>query len=309
MDRHCKKVKYQNKPQLIPLGIYMSFDPSEKKLFIAPPLACDSHFHVFGPATQYPYGGDLRYTPPNAPLEEYLRLANYLGITRYVFVQPSAYGRDNACMLDAMKKVGIGSCRGIVDIDENAPDKILSSMNDAGVRGVRINVSPVFPQTSGLADKITPRINLLAQRCAEIGWHLDFLLPGWLTAELMPLLQNLELPFSMAHMGMNLAKDGVDAPGFKSFLNLLRSPNRFAYAKFTGIYRMSKTPHFLDADPLAKAIIELAPDRIIWGSDYPHLSFGEESSVELFNLLGRWTDQESVRKLILQDNPARLFGF
>ncbi len=287
----------------------MSFNPSEKVQFTAPPHACDAHFHVFGPAELYPYGSDLRYAPPHAPLEDYLQLAKHLGITRYVFVQPSAYGRDNSCMLEAMKIIGTKDCRGIVDIDENAPEALMASMNDHGVRGVRVNVSPVFPQTSGLADQLKSRIELLAKRCSEIGWHLDFLLPGWLTAELMPVFQRLELPFSMAHMGMNLAKDGIDTPAFKNFLNLLKDPNQLAYAKFTGIYRMSKTPGFVDADPLAKKIIEVAPRQIIWGSDYPHLSFGEKSSVELFNLLGRWTNQESIRKLILEDNPARLFGF
>ncbi len=287
----------------------MSFDPSEKVLLQAPPLSCDAHFHVFGTAEKYPYGTDLRYAPPHAPLEEYLKLAKHLGITRYVFVQPSAYGRDNSCMLDAMQKVGIAHCRGIVDINENTADKILYDMNEVGVRGVRINVSPVFPVTPGLADQLKIRIHTLAKRCAEIGWHLDFLLPGWLTAELMPVLEELELPFTMAHLGMNLAKDGVNAVGFQSLLKLLQHPNRFAYAKFTGIYRMSKTPGFIDADPLAKAIIAAAPDRIIWGSDYPHLSFGDKSSVELFNLLARWTDQASTQKQILEENPARLFGF
>ena len=287
----------------------MSFDPSEKVHFTAPAHACDAHFHVFGPAEKYPFGTDLRYAPPHAPLEDYLQLANHLGISRYVFVQPSAYGRDNSCMLDAMKVVGTKKCRGIVDIDENAPEELWLSMNDLGVRGVRVNVSPIFPQTSGLAEQLKSRILVLAKRCSVLGWHLDFLLPGWLTAELMPVFERLELPFSMAHMGMNLAKDGIDTPAFQSFLKLLKHPNQLAYAKFTGIYRMSKTPNFVDADPLAKAIIEAAPHQIIWGSDYPHLSFGDKSSVELFNLLARWTDQESIRKLILEENPARLFGF
>jgi predicted TIM-barrel fold metal-dependent hydrolase len=113
----------------------------------------------------------------------------------------------------------------------------------------------------------------------------------------------------MAHMGMNLAKDGADAPGFKALLELMNHGDRLAYVKFTGTYRMSKVPHFTDADPMAKALIKAAADRLIWGSDYPHLSFGENSSVELFNLLARWTDDEKVRKQILTDNPARLFGF
>ena len=288
----------------------MSFNLDEKVAFTAPANACDAHFHVFGSAEQYPYGSDnLRYAPPVAPLSEYLRLAAHLGLTRYVFVQPSAYGRDNRCMLDAMQQVGVAHCRGIVDIDENALDALLAEMDAAGVRGVRINYSPIHPFEAGLAQKMTPRIERLAARCAELGWHLDFLLPGWLTAELMPLMKSLTLPFSMAHMGMNLGKDGVDAPGFQALLELVNHGDRNAYVKLTGIYRMSKVPQFTDADPLARALMQAAPDRLIWGSDYPHLSFGEHSSVELFNLLARWTDDEKIRKMILTDNPQRLFGF
>ncbi len=288
----------------------MSFNLDEKVAFTAPANACDAHFHVFGSAEQYPYGSDnLRYAPPVAPLSEYLRLAAHLGLTRYVFVQPSAYGRDNRCMLDAMQQVGVAHCRGIVDIDENAPDALLAEMDATGVRGVRINYSPIHPFEAGLAEKMTPRIERLAARCAELGWHLDFLLPGWLTAELMPLMKSLKLPFSMAHMGMNLGKDGIDAPGFQALLELVNHGDRNAYVKLTGIYRMSKVPQFTDADPLARALMQAAPDRLIWGSDYPHLSFGEHSSVELFNLLARWTDDEKIRKMILTDNPQRLFGF
>lgn len=288
----------------------MSFDLNEKVAFTAPANACDAHFHVFGPAEKYPYGSDqLRYAPPLAPLSEYLQLAKHLGLTRYVFVQPSAYGRDNSCMLDAMRAVGIKQSRGIVDIDEDAPDSLLAEMAKLGVRGVRINYSPIHPYEPGLAKKMQPRIERIAARCKELGWHLDFLLPGWLTTEMIPLMKTLPVPFSMAHMGMNLAKDGLEAPGFKALLELLNHADRKAYVKFTGIYRMSKVPHFTDADPLAQALIKTAPDRIIWGSDYPHLSFGENSSIELFNLLARWTSDESVRKLILADNPARLFGY
>jgi predicted TIM-barrel fold metal-dependent hydrolase len=281
----------------------------EKVSFIAPADACDSHFHIFGPAEKYPYGSDLRYAPPEAPWNSYQELATLLGISRFVLVQPSAYGRDNRCMLDVMQTLDKNSCRGVVDIDENITDLEILKMNALGVRGVRINVSPIFPLTPGLADKMIPRIEKLEKRCQEIGWHLDFLLPGWLTAELLPVMRRLTIPFSMAHLGMNLAKDGVDAPGFKALLELINYGNRLAYVKLTGIYRMSKVPQFIDADPLAKALIACAPDRIIWGSDYPHLSFAEHSSVELFNLLGRWTSDEHIRKLILADNPARLFGF
>jgi len=108
---------------------------------------------------------------------------------------------------------------------------------------------------------------------------------------------------------MNLAKDGIHTPGFQALLDLVNYGDRLAYVKLTGIYRMSKVPNFTDSDALAQALMKVAPDRLIWGSDYPHLSFGENSSVELFNLLARWTNDEKVRKMILTDNPERLFGF
>jgi 2-pyrone-4,6-dicarboxylate lactonase len=275
--------------------------------FRAPPLSCDSHFHVFGPAGRYPYGTDIRYKPPLAPLEDYLELARHLGIERYVFVQPSAYGRDNACMLDAMRAVG-ERCRGIVDIDESAPDAEIARLNQAGVRGVRVNVNPIKPPEPGFSRTMLSRIERLDARCAEIGWMLDFLTPGWLTWELLPVMRTLKSRFSVAHMGMFLAKDGPAQPGFKAFLDFLRSGEQ-CWIKFTGTYRMSVAPGFADAAPMARALIEVVPDRIIWGSDYPHLSFADKvGSVELFNLLGQWAD-EAQRRKILVDNPQRLFGF
>jgi 2-pyrone-4,6-dicarboxylate lactonase len=146
--------------------------------FKSPPLGCDCHFHVFGPAGRYPYGTDLRYAPPLAPLGGFLALARRLGLERFVFVQPSAYGRDNRCMLDAMREVGTEKSRGIVDIDENAPDAEISRLHAAGVRGVRINVSPVRKPEAGLADALRPKIMRTADICRELGWHVDLLLPS-----------------------------------------------------------------------------------------------------------------------------------
>jgi predicted TIM-barrel fold metal-dependent hydrolase len=280
-------------------------------LFRAPPLSCDAHFHVFGPADRYPVGGvneKLRYTPPLAPLEDYLAHARPLGFERFVFVQPSAYGRDNRCMLDAMR--ALPGNRGIVDIDQDAPDSLLAELDAAGVRGVRINVSPVKPREAGLAAAMLPRIERLDARCAELGWHLDFLLPGWLTREHMGLLRRLRCEFSLAHMGMFLAKDGVGQPGFQELLDLLRQGAGRAWVKLTGTYRMSVAPGFTDVDPMVAALIATAPDRLIWGSDYPHLSFHDKvGTIQLYNLLGEWAPGEAMRKRILVDNPARLFGF
>ena len=277
--------------------------------FRAPAQSCDSHFHVFGPAERYPYGADLRYKPPLAPLESYLELARHLGIERYVFVQPSAYGRDNACMLDALRAVGARS-RGIVDIDENVPDAELDRLNRLGVRGVRVNVNPIKPPEPGFSRTMLARIGRLEKRCAEIGWMLDFLTPGWLTQELLPALAKLNVSFSIAHMGMFLAREGAKQPGFQQFLDFLRKGPGRCWVKLTGVYRMSVTPGFTDADPLARALIDTVPDRLIWGSDYPHLSFADKvGSVELFNLLGRWAPDPETRRKILVDNPARLFRF
>jgi predicted TIM-barrel fold metal-dependent hydrolase len=279
--------------------------------FQSPPLGCDCHFHVFGPAERYPHNqSDLRYAPPHAPVGDFLALSGKLGLERFVFVQPSAYGRDNRCMLDAMREAGAEKCRGIVDIDENAPEAELSRLDALGVRGVRINVPPVKPYEAGFAAKLLPRIERLAARCAEIGWQLDFLTPGWLTAELMPTLKRLELDFTVGHFGLFPAKDGVKQPGFQQLLDLLRRGERRCWVKLTGIYRMSVAKGFSDVAPMARALIEAAPDRVIWGSDYPHLSFADEvGSVELWNLLGQWAPDEATRRRILVDNPQRLFKF
>ncbi len=278
--------------------------------FKSPPAGCDCHFHVFAPAGRYPYNqADLRYAPPVAPVEDFLALAKTLGLERFVFVQPSAYGRDNRCMLDAMREVGT-NCRGIVDIDENAPDAELERLNALGVRGVRINVPPVKPYEAGFAAELLPRIERLRARCAEIGWQLDFLTPGWLTSELMPTLRKLDVDFAIAHFGMFPARDGVKQPGFQALLELLRRGNGRCWVKLTGVYRMSVAAGFADVAPMARALIETAADRVIWGSDYPHLSFADKvGSIDLWNLLGKWAPEEATRRGILVDNPQRLFKF
>jgi predicted TIM-barrel fold metal-dependent hydrolase len=267
---------------------------------------------VFGPAERYPVGGvneRLRYAPPLAPLDDYLALAATMGFERFVFVQPSAYGRDNACMLDAMRAVGLARCRGVVDVDENAPDALLAEMDALGVRGVRINVSPVKPLEPGFSATMRPRIERLDARCHELGWHLDFLSPGWLIEELLPIFARMRCSFSIAHMGMFRADAGPQQPGFLKLLDMLHHGDGRAWVKLTGTYRMATAPDFADAAPMAHALIRAAPDRLIWGSDYPHLSFADQvGSVQLFNLLADWAD-EATRRKILVENPAALFGF
>jgi 2-pyrone-4,6-dicarboxylate lactonase len=281
----------------------------EPARFRAPAGACDAHFHVFGPAERYPYGDDLRYAPPLAPLPDYLAHAQANGFERFVFVQPSAYGRDNTCMLDAMAQMTL-PCRGIVDVDEDVSDKELDRLHALGVRGVRINVRPIKPFEAGFTATLLPRVETLDAKLAGRGWQLDFLVPGWCTRELLPTFRRLRSQFTVAHMGLFLAKDGPTQPGFLEFLDFLRNGPGRCWVKLTGVYRMSVTPGFTDADAIAQALVATAPDRLIWGSDYPHLSFADKvGSNQLFNLLLRWAPDESARRKILVDNPQALFGF
>ncbi|MEK7948383.1 amidohydrolase family protein [Pigmentiphaga sp. YJ18] len=272
------------------------------------PHACDTHFHVFGPADRYPYAGKLRYDPPQADLEDYLAEARALGFSRYVFVQPSAYGQDNRCMLEAMRRMG-PDCRGIVDLPDDVPDEQLADLHQLGVRGIRINVNPIAQPAAGLADTLIPRIRRWEARCAATGWQLDFLGPGWLTRELLPTMASLRLPFTVAHLGMNLAADGVRAPGFQALLDFLRHGDGLCFVKLTGSYRISKTPGFGDIAPMVHALLEAAPDHLIWGSDYPHLSFQENSSADLFRLFTSWIPDAALQRQILATTPARLYGW
>jgi 2-pyrone-4,6-dicarboxylate lactonase len=228
-----------------------------------------------------------------------------------VFVQPSAYGLDNSCMLDAMAEVEPTLRRGIVHLDETRPsDAVLGKWHAQGVRGVRINVSPVRKPEAGFADHLRPKIVRTAAILRELGWHLDFLMPGWLIGELMGTLRELPVEFSVAHMGLYPAKHGPQQPGFQEFLRLVDDGSRRCWVKLTGIYRFSQDPAFADVAPIAEALMARVPDQLIWGSDFPHLSFHDKvGSIQLYNLLGEWAPDEALRKRILVDNPARLFGF
>jgi 2-pyrone-4,6-dicarboxylate lactonase len=280
--------------------------------YAAPRHACDAHFHIFGAAGKYPHvATDLRYRPPHAPLVEYLAIARRLGFDRFVFVQPSAYGLDNACMLDAMAEVDRTTRRGIVHLDEtNARDADLARWHDLGVRGVRINISPIRKPETGLADALRPKIVRTAEICRGLGWHVDLLLPGWLVRELMPTLHELPVAFTVAHMGLFPASEGPSQQGFQDLLALVGDGSGRCWVKLTGIYRFSQATGYADVKPFAEALIATAPEQLIWGSDFPHLSFHDKvGTIELYNKLADWAPDAGMRQRILADNPARLFEF
>ena len=267
----------------------------------------DSHFHVFESPDRYPYYSSARYPPPLAPLEDYLALAREDGIERMVFVQPSAYGSDNRCMLDAMAKVD-SAARGVVAIDGSTSEHELRDLKGRGVRGVRINVSPYQEYDAALVPRVAAEIVATAGRIAALGWHLDLLAPGWLITELLPTLRALPLDYSVAHLGLFPTARGVEQRGFREFLELIHSGR--AWAKITGLYRISQRPDFDDVVPFVRAAIDANPDRVIWGSDWPHISFaGRVTNHRLLELLQTWVADELMLKKILVENPARLYAY
>jgi len=278
------------------------------------PLSCDCHLHVFGDPATYPYAADKRNTPPAVPLAEYMAgyddFARRCGIGRMVFTQPSTYGRDNACMLDAIKMCG-GNARGIVDIDENASDAELARLQSAGVVGIRFNLGPPNrPREAGLMEKHLSRLQRLDARCTEIGWQIDILSPSWLIVDMLDVYRRFKSKFTLAHFGMFLARDGAKQSGLLKFTDFLRNGGDRCHMKLTAPYRMASEPKYEDSIVIAQALIEAAPDRIIWGSDYPYLSNAHRvNSIDLFNLVAQWMPDAALRQKILVDNPARLFGF
>lgn len=281
----------------------------ETPAFATPENACDSHFHIFGDPKKYPYKSDLRYTPQVSTTEDYRELAGLLGIKRMVTVQPSCFGADNTCQLDAAALYGVENCRVIVDVDESVTDKEMDLLHSQGTRGIRINVNPIQPLTAGLPESLLPKIRAMEARCREFGWSLDFLFPDWLTTEMIPTLDKLRVPFTIAHLGMNKACNGTESRGFARLLDLVKNGEGYAHLKLTAPYRISLDPDYSDVIPLARAAFEAAPNRMVWGSDYPHASFGHHDTVKIFNLLLRIFPDERDRKTVLADNPAELYGF
>jgi predicted TIM-barrel fold metal-dependent hydrolase len=279
-----------------------------------PPLSCDCHLHVFGDPVTYPYSADRRNSPPAMPLAEYMAgyqdFARRCGIERMVFTQPSTYGRDNTCMIDAIKMIG-DNARGIVDIDENVPDAELARLNSAGVVGIRVNLGPPNrPREAGLMEKSLARIQRLDARSAEIDWQLDILSPSWLIVDMLGVYKKLKSNFTLAHFGMFLARDGAQQPGLLKMLDFLRNGDGRCWVKLTAPYRMASAPGYADSAIIAKALIAAAPDRIIWGSDFPYLSHADKVNLDRSVQSGeQWMPDAATRHKILVDNPAKLFGF
>jgi 2-pyrone-4,6-dicarboxylate lactonase len=274
--------------------------------FKLPPLSCDTHAHICGPIERYPYSATRIYTPPDALLPAYRHLLSTLGVRRAVLVQPSIYGSDNTALLDALA-TDSQHLRGVAVIDAHTPFAELERMHGLGVRGVRCNIVDV---KEGKGRLPMDELRALAQRIQPLGWHLEFLMHVDEFPELDVLLADFPVDVVFGHLGYMKAGQGVDAPGFRALLRLLRGGR--AWVKLTGPYRISgEALPYSDVTPFAHALIETAPDRIVWGTDWPHVMVkgGMPNDGDLCDLLAQWVSDPALRQQVLVSNPAQLYGF
>jgi predicted TIM-barrel fold metal-dependent hydrolase len=248
--------------------------------FPMPAGACDSHVHVFESDASYPSVETPHYTLPDGSLDKLRRMTEVLSLQRFVIVQPSYYGTNNDCMLDALAKAG-PTARGVAMSGESYTDDTLIDMHVRGVRALRLDL---FLRSNWPTNDIIAYIEHSVRRTKAVGWHVQFYTPGWVVRDLLPYLAEFDRLIDMIGKGR-------------------------AWIKLSAPYRLAKDGNFERLKPMARAIIEAAPDRVIWGSDWPHIPEGAMDTGALLNLLADWAPAAEVRKRILVDNPARLFGF
>lgn len=278
-----------------------SLDVTPQPSWRGPAGSCDCHFHIFGPYDRFPLDAGRHYDPPEALIPAYLRVAKALGIDRMVIVQPSVYGTDNECSLDAAAQFGLDRARVVAVIDDGISDAGLRDLHARGTRGVRFNA------VSGNGTPIE-QLDTLARRIATLGWHLQVYSTGPLLADLAPILAMLPVPVVIDHIGGVRTADGLNGAGFQALLKLLDTGH--AYVKLSG-YRISGGPPFADVAPFARALLAAAPERCLWGTDWPHPSLETwmPEDGHLFDLLGEWAPDNAARRRVLVENPARLYGF
>ena len=275
-------------------------DPDTRKpKFRPPPLACDAHCHVFGPAAKFPYAPDAPYWPPDAPFESIQELHGKLGLERAVIVHASCHGSDMRVTLDAIAR-SKGAYRGTAIIDSSYTDKDFQTMHDGGIRGVRFNF---VKHLGGRPDM--KFFHRTVDRLKAMGWHLILHLDAGDLLE----LKALPVPMVIDHMGRVQAADGLDQKPFKVLLQFMKNEN--CWVKVCGAERVSSMgPPFTDAVAFARALIEAAPDRILWGTDWPHPNVKwMPNDGDLMDLFARMAPEPALQKRILVDNPARLYGF
>jgi 2-pyrone-4,6-dicarboxylate lactonase len=274
---------------------------------ILPSGSIDTHVHVFEPG--YALSPGRGYNPPVSNLADLKHLHATLGIERVVFTQPSVYGTDNSAILNAMaalNKETPNRARCVVAITMAATDDELAALDASGVRGVRLNTD----NKGGMPIALNA-IPELAARISPLGWHIEFLFPSSDIVELMPVFTALTVPMSIGHFAYQPAMAGTRAPGFQALLELMRRGN--TWMKISGANRVSATdlPPYDDVKPLAQALIEAAPERIMWGTDWPHPNkyVVNPNDGDLVDAFGDWVNDHAMRRKIMVDTPAAFYRF
>jgi predicted TIM-barrel fold metal-dependent hydrolase len=290
--------------------------PQTKVNFDVPPGGCDCHVHVFGDPKKYPFFEGRGYTPEMASVDELRQLLSALRLQRVVIVQPSVYGTDNSCTIDGMRELG-GRARGVAVIDDKTTDAQLDAMGRAGIRGIRLNLA-----TAGINDPSAARqrFDNAVARIRNRGWHIQINTQLPVIDALSQHLLASPVPIVIDHFGGAVAARGVDQPGFGALLILVRSGK--AYVKISGSAdSVSTQPDLADVAPLAQALVKANPQRILWGTNWPHPGSApvpgrkptdlalhmRTDDGKVLNLLPTWVPDAATRRLILTENPARLY--
>ena len=287
--------------------VCMPPDPNPKTPKLkAPTGACDTHCHIFGPPHAFPYSDTRRYTPPAAPVEHYLQVLDVIGIDRGIVVQPNAHGTDNRVSLDAIAH-GAGRLMGVGRIDDDTTDQELADMDAGGIRGIRFEFVRGRPGSSDL--KLFDR---MIERIRPLGWHVELHVDPGVLVEHESWFRSLDLVSVVDHFARIQTSDGIDQPGFKLLLDLMQRDNY--WTKISGADERTASPRpYPEVAPFAHALIEVAPDRLMWGTNWPHSNIFElgrtPNDGDLFDLMADFAPDEGIRNKILVDNPARLFGF
>lgn len=280
--------------------------PARRPTVVFPAGATDCHAHVFGPQDRYPLLPATHFVPHETPWPDYRDMLRSLGCSRAVLVQPSVYGTDNSAIEHALVQApGDGfQLRAVAVLAPDVADAELDRLHALGFRGVRINTAS---GTKGLRlEHALP----LARRIARLGWHLQFYCDLPTQPELDDVLAQLPVPVVIDHFGRVRSEQGVDSEPFRRLLRLLAHPH--CWAKLSGVYfTSSRFPAYEDIAPLARAMVDAAADRLVWGTDWPHASAREkmQADADLADLLGEWVPDAAARRRVLVDNPARLYGF
>jgi len=271
---------------------------NQRARFAVPALACDTHFHVFEQG--YPAVDDPQYTFPDGSLEQYLAMAEFLGIERMVLVQPTYYGVDNSLLLDTLGRLG-DRARGVARIADDISPGELATLDLAGVRAIRLDL---FERKGWSLEALREYVASMASLARSLGWHIQFYSPGALVRDLLPFLVTLDVPFVVDHMGYMRKSDGLEE-AFQGLVTALSSGN--CYVKLTGPYRVAGDAPLATVHDIGAALVKARADRLLWGTDWPHLPDGGRDTGELLNLLADWAPDEADRHQILATTPDELF--